>query len=177
MGALLSRISNEETQVKITATTRTAYCEIWTIKNDNSKDYLKISRPNQWLHKDPLQVPTYEQTAIRANTWIEFASLYLYAALQVDQKMSSEGLFELMDASTGKNQLIDEKRKLKRLILRLVEMIILMKSIQIEKLSITERKTGQTRPKPETNLWENVLCAAHKITRHGTAQRTQIWRN
>ena len=60
---------------------------------------------------DPSQVPTDEQTAIRAKAGIEFAFPHLYAALQVGQKMSLEDLFELMDAFTGKNQLVDEEKK------------------------------------------------------------------
>ena len=50
-----------------------------------------------------------------------------------------------MNALTEKNQLIDEEKKLKRLISRLVEMIILTKSIPMEILSIIERNTGQAK--------------------------------
>ena len=61
---------------------------------------------------DPSQVPTDEQIAIRAKAGIEFAFLHLYAALQVAQKLSLEDLFELMDAFTAKNQLVDEEKKI-----------------------------------------------------------------
>ena len=59
---------------------------------------------------DPSQVPTDEQIAIRAKAGIEFAFPHLYAALQVAQKLSLEDLFELMDAFTGKNKLVDEEK-------------------------------------------------------------------
>ena len=57
---------------------------------------------------DSSQVPTDEQVAIRAKAGIELAFPHLYAALQVAQKLSLEDLFALMDAFTGKNQLIDK---------------------------------------------------------------------
>ena len=59
--------------------------------------------------------------------------------------MSLEDLFKLMDAFTGKNKLIDEEKKIETAYWHLIEMIILKKIIQMEKLSITERKTGKTR--------------------------------
>ena len=61
---------------------------------------------------DPSQVLTDEQKAIWAKAGIEFAFPHLYAALQVAQKMSLEDLFEFMDAFTGKNQLVDEKKNI-----------------------------------------------------------------
>ena len=49
---------------------------------------------------------------MRAKARIEFVFPHLYAALQVAQKMSLADLFEKMDAFTGKNQLIDEEKKI-----------------------------------------------------------------
>ena len=98
---------------------------------------------------DPSQVPT-EETAIRAKAGIGFAFPHLYAALKLAQKMSLENLLELMDAFIGKIELFDEKKKVEA-VSRLVEMIILKKNIQMEKLSITETKTGQTKLLPGTN--------------------------
>ena len=48
-------------------------------------------------------MPTEEQTAIRTKAGIEFAFPHLYTALK--------DLFELIDAFTGKNKLIDEEKK------------------------------------------------------------------
>ena len=116
MGVLLSRISNEEIQtkgeqrlgqliVKFGQLTMTAVETISEFR-DRIRDCIAEIRAY-----DPLQVPTEEQTTIRAKAGIQFVFLYLYAALQVAQKMLLEDLFELKDAFTGENQLIDEEKK------------------------------------------------------------------
>ena len=55
------------------------------------------------------------------------------------------GVTLFMDAFAGKNQLFDEEKKIETANFEFVEMIILWKNIQMEKLSITERTTGQTK--------------------------------
>ena len=118
MGVLLFRISNEEEFkpkgekrlgqliVKFGQLTMTAV-EIISDFLDQIRDYIAEVRAC-----DPSQVTTEEQTSIRAKSGIEFAFPHLYAALQVAQKMSIEDLFELIDAFIGKNQLVDEEKKI-----------------------------------------------------------------
>ena len=69
-------------------------------RGDYSLSYL--SRANGWT------------ISIWAESGIQFAFAHLYGPLQVSQKMSLEDSFQLMDALTAKNQLINEEKKIKQ---------------------------------------------------------------
>ena len=92
MGILLSQIPNEEIQAKRRTTTGTTLLilKFEQLTMTAVKTVLEfLDRITDCIAEikacDPFQLPTEEQTAIRAKAGIEFAFPHLYAALQVAQ--------------------------------------------------------------------------------------------